>query len=161
MNAIITKTLDSLRSLLGKRDLKHLELITTGRSAKLLLFSDDLELAYDKLIDYYQLRFQIEFNFRDTKQYWGLEDFMNVNEVQVSNAANFSLFMVTFSKLLLSQPQLQDMNIESMLDLKTMFRVRKYTRRIIDSLGINAEQFLIDDKIFEAAEIGRIYARAA
>ena len=135
--------------------------LTTGRSAKVLLFSDDLELAYDKLIDYYQLRFQIEFNFRDAKQYWGLEDFMNVNEIQVSNAANFSLFMVTFSKLLLSQPQLQDMNIESMLDLKTVFRARKYTRRIIDSLGINAEQFLIDNRIFEAAEIGRIYAKAA
>jgi len=32
------------------------------------------ESLYDKLIDYYQLRFQIEFNFRDAKQYWGLED---------------------------------------------------------------------------------------
>ena len=42
--------------------------LTTGKSAKVLLFSDDLELAYDKLIDYYQLRFQIEFNFRDAKQ---------------------------------------------------------------------------------------------
>ena len=133
--------------------------LTTGKSAKVLLFSDDLELAYDKLIDYYQLRFQIEFNFRDAKQYWGLEDFMNVNEIQVSNAANFSLFMVTFSRLLL--PQLQDMNIESMLDLKTVFRARKYTRRIINSLGINAEEFLIDNRIFEAAEIGRIHARAA
>ena len=98
----------------------------------MLLFSDDLELAYDKLIDYYQLRFQIEFNFRDAKQYWGLEDFMSVNEIQVSNAANFPLFMVTFSRLLL--PQLQDMNIESMLDLKTVFRARKYTRRIIKVL---------------------------
>jgi hypothetical protein len=83
---------------------------------------------------------------------------MNVNETQVSNAANFSLFMVTFSRLLL--PQLQDMNIESMLDLKTVFRARKYTRRIINSFGINAEQFLIDNRIFEAAEIGRIHARA-
>ncbi len=84
---------------------------------------------------------------------------MNVNEIQVSNAANFSLFMVTFSRLLL--PQLQDMNIESMLDLKTVFRARKYTRRIINSLGINAEEFLIDNRIFEAAEISRIHARAA
>ncbi len=42
--------------------------LTTDKSAKVLLFSDDLELAYDKLIDYYQLRFQIEFNFRDAKQ---------------------------------------------------------------------------------------------
>lgn len=48
-----------------KRNLK------TGRVAKALLFSDDLELPYDKLIDYYRLRFQIEFNFRDAKQYWG------------------------------------------------------------------------------------------
>ena len=46
-----------------KRNLK------TGRVAKVLLFSDDLELPYDKLIDYYRLRFQIEFNFRDAKQY--------------------------------------------------------------------------------------------
>ncbi|MFI3198352.1 MAG: IS4 family transposase, partial [Methylococcaceae bacterium] len=102
---------------------------------------------------------QIEFNFRDAKQYWGLEDFMSVNEIQVSNAANFPLFMVTFSRLLLPQPQ--DMNIESMLDLKMVFRARKYTRRIINSLGINAEEFLIDNRIFEAAEIGRIHARAA
>lgn len=133
--------------------------LITRQSAKVLLFSDDLDLAYDKLIDYYHLRFQIEFNFRDAKQYWGLEDFMNIKPKQVSNAANFSLFMVTLSQLLL--PQLHDMNIESMLDLKTIFRARKYTRRIINSIGINADKFLIDDKIFDAAEIGRIHAKAA
>jgi putative transposase len=72
----------------------------------------------NKLIDYYHLRFQIEFNFRDAKQYWGLEDFMNIKQEQVNNAANFSLFIVTFSQLLL--PQLHDMHIESMLDLKTI-----------------------------------------
>jgi putative transposase len=46
------------------------------------------------------LRFQIEFNFRDAKQFCGLEDFMNVKETQFGNAANFSLFMVTFSQAL-------------------------------------------------------------
>jgi len=39
-----------------------------------------LTLGYARLIDYYRLRFQLEFNFRDAKQYWGLEDFMSVNE---------------------------------------------------------------------------------
>jgi hypothetical protein len=48
-----------------------------------------------------------------------------------------------------------------MLDLKTVFRARKYTRRIINSLGKNAEMFLIDDRIFQAAEIGRIHAKVA
>jgi putative transposase len=133
--------------------------LKTGRTAKVLLFSDDLGLAYDKLVDYYQLRFQIEFNFRDAKQYWGLEDFMNVKETQVSNAANFALFMVTFSQLLL--PKIKGLETGSMLDLKTVFRARKYTRRIINSLGIKSEEFLIDDRIFQAAEIGRIHAKAA
>jgi putative transposase len=133
--------------------------LTTGKSAKALLFSDDLDLAYDKLIDYYRLRFQIEFNFRDAKQYWGLEDFMNVKETQVSNATNLSLFMVTFSQLLL--PQIANFNSESMLDLKMVFRARKYTRRIINSLGLNADEFLINDPVFQAAEIGRIHAQAA
>jgi hypothetical protein len=31
--------------------------------------------------------------------------------------------------------------------LKTIFRARKYTRRIINSLGKNGEAFLIGDKI--------------
>jgi len=54
------------------------------------LFSSDLELPYDKLIDFYSLRFQIEFNFRNAKQYWGLEDFMNVSPTAVANSANLS-----------------------------------------------------------------------
>src|SRR5664279_4025160 len=133
--------------------------LKTGRIAKVLLFSDDLTLASEKLISYYSLRFQIEFNFRDAKQYWGLEDFMNVKETQVNNAANFSLFMVTFSQLL--SAKIEGTNKGSMLDLKTIFRARKYTQRIINSLGKNDDTFLIDDRIFQAAEIGRIHARAA
>ncbi len=127
----------------------------TGKVAKVLLLSDDLELPYDKLIDYYRLRFQIEFNFRDAKQYWGLEDFMNIKETQVTNAANFSLFMVTFSQLLL--PQIESLGQKSILDLKATFRARKYTRRIINSLSLNAEEFLINDPIFQAAELGKIH----
>jgi putative transposase len=133
--------------------------LKTGRMAKVLLFSDDLTLDSGTLINYYSLRFQIEFNFRDAKQYWGLEDFMNIKETQVNNAANFSLFMVTFSQLL--SVKIESENKGSMLDLKTIFRARKYTRRIINALGKNDDTFLIDDRIFQAAEIGRIHARVA
>ena len=105
------------------------------------------------------MRFKIEINFLDAKQYWGLEDFMNVKETQVGNAANFSLFMVTFSQTLSSK--MEGINRGSMLDLKTIFRARKYTRRIINSLGKDAEDFLIDDRIFRSAVIGRIHSKAA
>lgn len=66
----------------------------TQAQAHVILFSSDLALPFAHLIDYYCLRFQLEFNFRDAKQYWGLEDFMNTTSTAVTNAANLSLFMV-------------------------------------------------------------------
>jgi hypothetical protein len=68
--------------------------LRTQARAHVILFSSDLALAYALLVDYYGLRFHIEFNFRDAKQYWGLEAFMNVTPTGVTNAANLSLFMV-------------------------------------------------------------------
>ena len=44
--------------------------LRTQARAHVILFSSDLDLAYTPLVDYYGLRFQIEFNFRDAKQYW-------------------------------------------------------------------------------------------
>jgi len=49
--------------------------LLTQFQAHVILFSTDLDLGYAKIIKFYNLRFQIEFNFRDAKQYWGLEDF--------------------------------------------------------------------------------------
>ena len=59
------------------------------------------------MIDYYRLRFQLEFNFRDAKQFWGLEDFMNVNKTPVNNAANLSMFRVNVSAKLLAPLRLE------------------------------------------------------
>jgi putative transposase len=55
------------------------------------------------LIDYYGLRFPIEFTFRDAKQSWGLEDFMNIRGTAITNAANLSLFMVNLTYVLLGE----------------------------------------------------------
>ena len=43
----------------------HKTILKTQPVAHVILFSTDLELPFDKLIDFYNLRFQIEFNFRD------------------------------------------------------------------------------------------------
>ena len=67
--------------------------VHTQTRGHVILFSSDQEIPYDTLRDYYSLRFQIEFNFRDAKQYWGLEDFMHVTPTGVTNAANLALFM--------------------------------------------------------------------
>ena len=97
--------------------------LKTGRSAKVLLFSDDLALAAETLIEYYALRFQIEFDFRDAKQYWGLEDFMNVKETQVGTTPTSPCSKVTFSRLLWDN--MEGLSGGSMLDLKNRLQGAK------------------------------------
>ena len=134
-----------------KTDLK------TGKRAHVVLFSSDLDLAYDQLIDYYSLRFQIEFNFRDAKQYWGLEDFMNVTETSVTNAANLSLFMVNLSQPLLREFR-QAVPDASVLDLKAHFRGHKYVTETLKLLPEMPEPILLERIFVTIARIGRIHA---
>ncbi len=108
----------------------HLE---TGKRGHVVLFSTDLDLTADQLVDYYSLRFQIEFNFRDGKQYWGLDDFMNVKPVAVTNAVNLAFFMVNLSAVML-KPYRYDYPDFSVLDLKAQFRARRYLDETIKML---------------------------
>jgi hypothetical protein len=131
--------------------------LKTQACAYVVLFSSDLELAYDKLIDYYRLRFQIEFNFRDAKQFWGLEDFMNVNQTPVYNAANLAMFMVNLSQVLLGhfRPTCPTFSVN---DLKAYFRGRKYVAKTLKLLPQMPEPIFIDQIFAHIAQIGSINA---
>ena len=107
--------------------------LTTQACAYVVLLSSDLDLSDVQLIDKYSLRFQIEFNFRDTKQYWGLEDFMHVQETAVSNAANFSLFMVNVAHVLGGHFRNGNPHF-GVLDLKAYFRGHKYVAETLKLL---------------------------
>ena len=95
--------------------------------AHVTLFSSDLNLTYEKVIEYYTLRFQIEFVFRDAKQYWGLEDFMNIKKTPIENWANLSTFMVNFSHALRNNPEMKEMSV---LDLKARYHGLKYVTEV-------------------------------
>ena len=131
--------------------------LKTGAFANVNLFSSDLELSYAKIIDFYSLRFQIEFNFRDAKQYWGLEDFMNVKEIPLTNALNLSLFMVNLSQALLRDLRLTHPD-SSVLDLKAYFRAAKYFQETIKMLPQKPEPILLDQIFGQVASLGRIHA---
>jgi IS4 transposase len=45
--------------------------LTTQKMGPVLLCSSEVTLGWEKLVDYYSLRFQIEFNFRAAKQHFG------------------------------------------------------------------------------------------
>lgn len=130
--------------------------LQTKAQAHVILFSTDLELAFDKLIKFYRLRFQIEFNFRDSKQYWGLEDFMNVKETAVTNAANLSFFMVNFSYALL-QPFRQQQPDYSILDLKSHYHGCRYARETLKMLPQKPDPILLADIFRQIARLGAIH----
>ncbi|MGI0016163.1 MAG: transposase, partial [Nitrososphaera sp.] len=130
--------------------------LETRSQAHVILFSTDLELAYDKIIKFYRLRFQIEFNFRDAKQYWGLEDFMNVKETAVANAANLSFFMVNFSQGLL-QPFRQAHPDYSILDLKAHYHGFRYATETIKMLPQKPDAILLADIFQQIARLGTIH----
>jgi putative transposase len=120
-----------------------------------ILFSSDLDLDYEKLIDYYSLRFKIEFNFRDAKQYWGLEDFMNTKEIPVTNSANLAFFMVNLSQLLIYDAR-QHNPLFSVQDLKAYFRGRKYVKETLKLLPQKPDPILIRKILSQIAKIGSI-----
>lgn len=130
--------------------------LATQARAHVVLFSTDLNLGHQQLIDYYCLRFQLEFNFRDAKQYWGLEDFMNVQQTPITNAANLSLFMVNVSQLLL-RPFRQDNPAFSVLDLKAHYRGHKYVLETIKLLPQKPEPFLLAQIFDHVARLGSIH----
>ena len=105
----------------------------THKAAPVILFSTDLRLSADQIRDYYSLRFQIEFNFRDAKQSWGLEDYMNVSAAAVTNAVHLSFLMVNLSAALLP-PYRQQQPEFSVLDLKLHYRTRRYVAETLHSL---------------------------
>src|SRR5262249_21018823 len=131
--------------------------LRTHARAHVVLFSSDLALAYAPLVDYYSLRLQIEFNFRDAKQYWGLEDFMNVTPTGVTNAANLSLFMVNVAYCLRADSHPQDADY-SVLDLKADCRGYKYVEETIKMLPEKPEPVLLRQILNKVAGLGRIHA---
>ncbi len=129
-------------------------LVTHARS-HVILFSSDLDLTYGKLIDYYSLRFQIEFNFRDAKQYWGLEDFMNVKNVSVNNAVNLAFFMVNISQALIVEVRKHN-PLFGVQDLKAYFRAGKYLDETLKLLSQKPDPILIQQILDQITKIGSV-----
>ncbi len=128
--------------------------VKAQKVARVILFSSDVELGWEKLIEYYSLRFQIEFNFRDAKQHFGLEDFMNTAEKGVENAANLSFLMVLLSAKLLRERASGCVGIN---DLKSQFRGEYYALETIKIVEPKAEENLIEKVKAVISRIGSIH----
>jgi putative transposase len=130
--------------------------LKTNACSHVILFSSDLELSFDKIIYYYKLRFQIEFNFRDAKQFWGLEDFMNLSQTAVTNAANLAFFMVNLSHHILAD--FRQLNPRSgIIDLKAYYRGFRYVHEMLKMLPQIPEPILLTQIFAKLTALGRIH----
>jgi len=130
-----------------KRDIEKKKIAHT------ILFSTNLNLDYKKIVDYYSLRFQIEFVFRDAKQYWGMEDFMNIREKPVYNFANLSTFMVNFSHAVNKKLGNEKMSV---INLKAHFHGLKYVGEVLKLLPKITDNILIKSIYQRITTIGAI-----
>jgi putative transposase len=105
----------------------------TKRRGHVILLCSDLELAALTMIDYYSLRFQIEFEFRDAKQHFGLSDFVCVNQASVQNAVGLSFFLGNLSRHLLDGLQ-ESFPQAGVIDLKSYYRGRRYATETLKCL---------------------------
>jgi Transposase DDE domain len=80
----------------------RLALLVNRREGKppqyILLFSTDLNLSGEKILKFYKLRFQIEFLFRDAKQFTGLSDCQSRNELSLNFHFNTSFMALNLAK---------------------------------------------------------------
>jgi hypothetical protein len=74
------------------------ELQTNGKTKNVLLFSTDINLPAEQILEYYQARFQIEFIFRDAKQFTGLSDCQSLNSQRLDFHFNASLITLNLAK---------------------------------------------------------------
>lgn len=95
---------------------------TKNKIADAILFSTDIELDPLKIYKYYVARFQIEFVFRDAKNFTGFTDCQSRNAQRLHYHFNASLVALNFAKL-------KDSEIQKKHSFSHAFSMANYTRQ--------------------------------
>jgi putative transposase len=105
-----------------KRKIRIVCLLITikGKTSRHLFFSTDVDLPAHDILAFYQARFQIEFCFRDAKQFSGLLDCQSRQPQAIHFHWNMALLVVTLTRLeqLAQHPDTLDSFIFSLEDVK-------------------------------------------
>ena len=124
-----------------------------------ILFSTDLNLSTEILIGYYKARFQIEFVFRDAKQYTGLMDCQALRKEAIHTHVNASLLCLNLLKL--EDRKHGQHTGQKVISIATWKR-KKFNQQLIevifDKLGVDQKSHKISDIYRELSDYGAIAA---
>jgi hypothetical protein len=118
-----------------KCNVRVVMVVDTGTHRSALLFSTDVDLTAERLYGYYKARFQIEFLFRDAKQFTGLSDCQARSQAKLAFHFNMSLMAVTFAKLEARQDAYDQLTGFSMASLKRRYFNQHLVDRILTILA--------------------------
>ena len=145
-----------------KRNIKLVHVIYTnnkGNEIYKLYFSTDLAMEPLDILDYYKSRFQIEFLYRDGKQYTGLNDSLARSENKLHFQFNASLTAINIAKVVhwLSVPK-EKRKAFSMNDIKTMNHNELLLQRFFEVFGICPHSIKNKRRVKELIYYGTIAA---
>ena len=109
-----------------------------GKETCKLYFSTDVSMPVSDILLYYRSRFQIEFLYRDGKQFTGLNDSQARSENKLHFQFNASLTAINIARVVhwLSLPK-EERKSFSMSDIKTLNHNTLLLQRFIDVFGIS------------------------
>lgn len=115
-----------------------------------LYFCTDTAKNWEWILERYSLRFQIEFLFRDAKQFTGLTHCQSTNQTKIENHVNLALGAVSVAKAAHWLPQAEEQRGPfSMAELKTYYHNLALIERFSVALNLNPTEIKNNPKIKE------------
>lgn len=108
-----------------------------NETARKLYFYTDLEQAGEKIVRYYQSRFQIEFLYRDAKQFTGLTNCQGRSKNKLDFHFNASLTAINLAKQDWLSTKGKEDKPFSMSNYKTMYNNTLMLERFMCMFAIN------------------------
>ena len=133
-----------------KRQLMVVMIINTKTKKYAILGSSDTAQNAQQILTYYQLRFQIEFLFRDAKQFTGLLHCQARDEQKLDFHFNLALAAVNVAQLL----RIKNPSVKSMNSLvRSLYNTRLITF-LLDQLNLNDEFDIFHPKVQKVINLG-------
>ena len=122
-----------------------------------ILMTTDLGLAPEKIVEYYKLRFQIEFLIRDAKTHAGLEECQARDQEKLFFHFNLALTTVSWAKIAfwLSIPQ-EQRGAFSLRNIKLLWTSQMWVNRVFQNLGFDLSLIKYQQAYSRCLDIGRL-----
>ncbi len=141
-----------------KRNIRIAYVLNKTRDRYVILFSTDVNLNGKLIYEYYKARFQIEFLFRDAKQYTGLTHCQARSEQKIAFHINASLTSVSLARAdFYAHADNRDMPF-SMSDYQTVYFNKLLLDRFISKLELDPTCEKVASAYNELSTFGKIAA---